>query len=408
MNTLAVIHHIEDLQVVCFAVVFGIMAAQARRDRTFRFLLVSYLLGSVVSLTDVTLEPSPTLSAVNLALISLRYGAMTFALAAFVQVRSWFARLALCLSALAVIGVGLAATRTPMRVVLPLDYATLAAQFLLLAAMLLSSKESATRTPRTLLAVLFGFSVAIRCCLIVAVVRPTAGTAWLMDQLWFINSTLVGCMVPFTIIWMMNSRVYANLRKQSVMDPLTGLLNRRGLQQAVTREMARFTRSGQNFAVAVADIDHFKQFNDTHGHSCGDRMLQAFAEIAESTLRQTDIIARTGGEEFTMLLAFTSEEEMGAILDRVRLRGAENPIQAPSSEALYCKVSIGVTNTRSRPEVTWQTLLKEADTALYQAKRAGRNRTMHYGQMDGEESAGLLHEWPKTDAAKPAVSALRA
>lgn len=214
----------------------------------------------------------------------------------------------------------------------------------------------------------------IRCGQIVLVLHPAPKTIWLRDQMAFVNCTLVGCMVPFTIIWLMNARVHSELRKQSAIDPLTGLLNRRGLEQAVTREMARYARDKQNFAVAVADLDHFKVFNDTHGHGCGDLVLQTFAEIARSTLRQTDIIARTGGEEFTVLLALTSAEEMESVMDRVRLRLEGEVIETVAASSVVCTVSVGLTNTFSRSEVTWQALLKEADTALYKAKHSGRNR----------------------------------
>lgn len=378
MTTLGVIHRIEDLQVVCFAVVFGIMAVQARRDKTFRYLTVSYLLGSIVSVLDVAApQPiSPFLQFTNLALISVRYGAMAFALAAFSRAEGWIARSVLALSVLPAVVVWMSLRGVEGATLSALDYATLGTQFLILAGMMLSRREQATRVPRGLLAGLFLFSVLIRCCQIFAVLRPTPGIVWLRDQLWFPNTTLVGCMVPFTIIWMMNARVYSDLRQQSVMDPLTGLMNRRGLQQAVVREMARYGRNRQNFAVAVADIDHFKLLNDSHGHSLGDQVLQVFADICQRTLRQTDVIARSGGEEFTFLLPVGSDAEMHTVVDRVRSILAEANITTDTGSAVRSTVSIGVTSTASRPDVTWEQLLQEADTALYEAKRGGRNRTV--------------------------------
>lgn len=377
MNTTTVINHIEDLQVVCFAIVFAIIAAQAPRNKTFRFLLVSYTLGSIVSFADITLMPSPLLAAANLSLISIRYGALAFALAAFARARSWIPRLNLAASITSVIGIVLAWKRFPLNLVLLIDYGTLAAQFSLLCVMLLITREKSTRIPRQLLTLLFAVSVANRCCQVVALFgSPSA--IWLRGYLQFVNCTLVGCMVPFTIIWMMNARVHSDLRKQSMVDPLTGLLNRRGLQQAVTRELARYTRKGQNFAVAIADIDHFKLFNDTHGHNCGDLVLTAFAEIAQTCLRQVDVIARTGGEEFTVILAITEPEQMHAVIDRVRLRLAEKTMLTSGGVEVRCTVSIGITSSLSRHEITWEALLSEADHALYEAKRGGRNSTVQF------------------------------
>ena len=377
MTTLGVIHRIEDLQVVCFAIVFGMMAVQARRDETFRYLTVSYLLGSIVSVLDVAAPApmSPFLQFTNLALISLRYGAMAFALSAFARAQGWIPRSVLALAVLPAATVWMSLRGGTGATLSAVNYATLGTQFLILAVMLLSRREKATRVPRSLLAGLFLFSVLIRCCQIVAVLRPTPGIVWLRDQLWFPNTTLVGCMVPFTIIWMMNARVYSDLRQQSVMDPLTGLMNRRGLQQAVVREMARYGRNRQNFAVAVADIDHFKLLNDNHGHSFGDRVLEAFADICQRTLRQTDVIARSGGEEFTFLMPVGSDSEMHTVVDRVRSTLDEANITTDTGMSVHSTVSIGVTGTAGRPDVTWEQLLQEADAALYEAKRSGRNRT---------------------------------
>ena len=382
LNTLDVIHRIEDLQVVGFAVVFGIMAFQSRRDRVLRYLLFSYLLGSVVSMTDVihTGLSHRVQMFTNLALISLRYGYMMLALAQFANAKKWFSYVAFAIALLPVADVALTATHATADTLLLLTYSAMALQYLLLAGMLLTRREKPTRVPRCTLAALFLVSVFIRSVLILTILRPSPGLIWFRDQLWFINSAVVGCITPFTIIWMMNARVHSDLRKQSLMDPLTGLMNRRGLQQAVTREMARYGRGRQDFAVAIADIDHFKALNDTHGHSCGDLVLRAFAGICQSTLRQTDVIARTGGEEFTMLLPVNSDAEMHAVLDRVRTRLAEHVFAtAAGGGEVRSTVSIGVTGTAGRLDITWEQLMHEADAALYEAKRTGRNRTVDSG-----------------------------
>ena len=116
--------------------------------------------------------------------------------------------------------------------------------------------------------------------------------------------------------------------------------------------------------------------NDAHGHSCGDRVLQTFAEICQRTLRQTDVIARSGGEEFTFLMPFSSDVEMHRIADRVRSSLADTSIMTQAGIAVRATVSLGVTSTAGRRGITWDQLLLEADAALYEAKRAGRDRTL--------------------------------
>ena len=377
MTTLGVIHRMEDIQVVCFAIVFGIMALQSRRDRTFFYLLVSYLLGSAVSVLDVTV-PSTGLTAaafLNLALISLRYGAMAYALAIFLKAQPWFPRAVLFFCAGPLAAIAFSLHGAPPSNLLVMVYGSLAAQFFVLGLMLLSRGEAITRTPCRVLSVQFFLSAGIRCCQVLAVIHPSPGIVWLRDQLWFFNSALVGCMVPFTIIWMMNARDHANLLQQSLLDPLTGLLNRRGLNEAAERELNRYSRSRQDFAVAVADIDHFKQLNDKRGHAYGDEVLERFSDICKTALRSCDVSGRSGGEEFILLLPFTNLDAAFLVLERIRTR-FESSEESSSAEPIT--VSIGVTATFSRGAVSWEQLQWEADKAMYAAKSSGRNRTTTY------------------------------
>jgi diguanylate cyclase (GGDEF)-like protein len=173
---------------------------------------------------------------------------------------------------------------------------------------------------------------------------------------------------------MMNARDHANLLQQSLLDPLTGLLNRRGLNEAAERELNRYSRSRQDFAVAVADIDHFKRLNDKHGHAYGDEVLTRFSEICKTALRGCDITGRSGGEEFILLLPFTNIDAAVLVLERMRARFEAN--EAASSGG--STVSIGVTATFSRGAVSWEQLQWEADKAMYAAKSRGRNRTVSY------------------------------
>src|SRR6202034_1972027 len=108
--------------------------------------------------------------------------------------------------------------------------------------------------------------------------------------------------LPLAFIWMMNSRLLLHLNRQSMIDPLTEVLNRRGLQAAAEVELARYERSRQDLAVAILDLDYFKLLNDRYGHSAGDSVLCEFSVFLRAMVRETDIVGRIGGEEFVLLL----------------------------------------------------------------------------------------------------------
>jgi diguanylate cyclase (GGDEF)-like protein len=157
-------------------------------------------------------------------------------------------------------------------------------------------------------------------------------------------------------------------------DDLTSLPNRRALNEALTHEIQRAKRYGTPLSLTLFDLDHFKQVNDTHGHPAGDRVLVATARAVERNLRESDVFARVGGEEFVVLLPNTSEE--GAVDFAERLRAA---LQAISPLALAVDVQItasfGVVEfDRDSDDPTGEGLIAAADAALYNAKWLGRNR----------------------------------
>jgi diguanylate cyclase (GGDEF)-like protein/PAS domain S-box-containing protein len=144
-------------------------------------------------------------------------------------------------------------------------------------------------------------------------------------------------------------------------DPLTGLPNRRALEEQLPRDMARSRRSLSPLCVAILDIDHFKVYNDTHGHPAGDEMLRSCARSWDSCLRAEDTVARIGGEEFLVLLPDTSVEQAAEIVERLR---AETPLgQTCSAGLARWDYSEGIDE-----------LLSRADRALYLAKAAGRDQ----------------------------------
>lgn len=154
-------------------------------------------------------------------------------------------------------------------------------------------------------------------------------------------------------------------------DPLTGFGNRRAMVELVTREIARSHRTKEPFSLAMIDIDHFKKVNDEHGHEVGDQALVHVASIAKSTLRATDEICRYGGEEFLVTLPGATDQGAHFVLDRMRNLLQSTPLVLQSAK-ISLRFSAGV--AQLAPEENLDSLLHRADTALYDAKRAGRNR----------------------------------
>ena len=154
-------------------------------------------------------------------------------------------------------------------------------------------------------------------------------------------------------------------------DQLTGVLNRRGLEDAYEREAARAERTGTPLCVGLLDIDNFKQLNDTHGHQAGDEALQHLVRVIERTMRPSDVLARYGGEEFMLLLPETQQEEAIAVMVRLQ-RNLTKAFFLHDNERLLITFSAGVALRREAEPQT--TIIERADKALYQAKRTGKNR----------------------------------
>lgn len=149
-------------------------------------------------------------------------------------------------------------------------------------------------------------------------------------------------------------------------DPLTLVGNRR----ALTRTLRENLRRDASVSVLCVDIDHFKTINDTFGHDAGDRVLQQLAARLSDSIRNQDSVARTGGEEFLVVLPGTPEDEAMMVAERIRLAVAGEPMLA-AGDAILVTVSVGVATG-----APGEALLAEADAGLYRAKRAGRNRVM--------------------------------
>ena len=154
-------------------------------------------------------------------------------------------------------------------------------------------------------------------------------------------------------------------------DQLTGILNRRGFDAVITREMARSKRRNTPLCLALLDIDDFKQVNDEHGHAVGDLALTHFARVISSSLRKTDSFARLGGEEFVIALPETSLQHAVDTLARIQRTLVDTPLHI-DSRALSLRFSAGITLFGKHEDSA--SLLHDADAGVYLAKKQGKNR----------------------------------
>jgi len=164
------------------------------------------------------------------------------------------------------------------------------------------------------------------------------------------------------------------LEKLSLTDSLTGLYNRRHLMGTLASEVQRSRRLRRAFSVLLADVDRFKQYNDTHGHLAGDAALVKIAEVFRKTTRQVDCVARYGGEEFVVILPDADKAEAGAVAEKLRNRVAKTRFpKAETQPGGKLTISVGVASYPS-DGADGEALLNAADFALYRAKESGRNR----------------------------------
>jgi diguanylate cyclase (GGDEF)-like protein len=194
------------------------------------------------------------------------------------------------------------------------------------------------------------------------------GSGWIMAFAAELVLYTVGTV--FIIVMLVSERTVSAYKTAASVDPLTGLLNRRGFSEATARMIEREAKAGRPVTAMIFDIDHFKSVNDRFGHAAGDDVLKVFASVLSGSLRVTDLVGRVGGEEFAALLPCSIDE---ALLAAERVRDAfENAGVAIDEAPLATTVSIGVAGGPASTEL--EVLMASADTALYQAKRGGRNR----------------------------------
>lgn len=222
--------------------------------------------------------------------------------------------------------------------------------------------------------VLAALSMAVRACLVVLQERGL--------YLWLPDANSISLYTPaaalllgkcFVFLMLLHERQSAELEKLAVTDSLTGLLNRKGFIDYGQRLLQRLHQEQRGYAVLMMDMDHFKSINDRHGHAAGDAALRAFAEVLREQLRPNDCYGRIGGEEFCALLPGLNPADAFQVAERVRRRFSEQAFSTPKG-LLYGSVSIGV-HGQFGNAASIEAMMQSADSALYEAKAMGRNRT---------------------------------
>jgi diguanylate cyclase (GGDEF)-like protein len=176
------------------------------------------------------------------------------------------------------------------------------------------------------------------------------------------------------VIALENARLHRMVERQALVDGLTGLANRRHLDQELAGHLARADRAGGSVALILADLDDFKAVNDQHGHACGDAVLREFAALMNEVVREGDTAGRWGGEEFALVLPDADVDGAALVAERLRAALAEKTILSPEGVPLHVTASVGVA---AFPDSGGRAALVDAaDEALYRAKRAGKNRVV--------------------------------
>jgi diguanylate cyclase (GGDEF)-like protein len=216
-----------------------------------------------------------------------------------------------------------------------------------------------------------------------------------------INPLLLPATIPM-VLMQRRFGMHAQLVQASRIDAKTGLLNAAAWQAEGRIEVARAIRTGSLLAVAMADIDHFKGINDRHGHLAGDRVLASIAAAMSALMREDDVTGRWGGEEFVILMPCTGGATAGQLAERLRERISQLWLADGRDKSLRVTVSIGVAMLHDGHS-SLDGLLAAADDALYQAKRAGRDRVVVLKDRRQAPPAAPSDEEPAPPAADTSV-----
>lgn len=376
------IGYVLDVQLACFAVVLACMALQDRANRSLRWLAFGYCAGFAGAVLDWGAHWLPHLLSWGLVMEAplIGYGCFYLSIAIFVR-RGLAARWIPAILAVAAMPFFLVWSLSGQ-----LDRSSTLQDFCLAlitaltVVLLVTTLDHDTRWPRRVMAAF----LAVYSLVEFARVAAYLITGKMPDQVapWVENASgivyILSCgALPLAFIWMMNSRLLVHLSRLSMIDPLTELLNRRGLEAAVENELARYARTGEDFAIVVLDLDHFKSINDQFGHVGGDAALTGFSFFLRHMVREIDILGRFGGEEFVLFLPDTSPSDAFTAVERIRVTLSDRPFPIGNRFARVT-ASFGISVSAGRADLDWETLQREADSALYAAKRAGRNVSRFY------------------------------
>lgn len=222
-----------------------------------------------------------------------------------------------------------------------------------------------------------------------------------LQQLTFFENIAASILIGVGYIVLITERLLYELKKFTDRDFLTGALVRRAFFQAADHSLYQLQQQDNNgIACLVMDLDHFKTINDGYGHVAGDKVLQHVAHLIEQQLRENDIFARMGGEEFILLLPGVDNIEANAIAETIRSK-LENAPCHYGDQALRITVSIGLVSYEVISNLTIERLFQEADNALYEAKELGRNQVIdfHFGSQTSKKPIQYASESTELDKA---------
>jgi diguanylate cyclase (GGDEF)-like protein len=373
---------VQDVQLTCFAIVLTMMALQNRKSPSLRWLAFGYTSGLVGALIDLGSHRLPAWISLGIVMEAapVGYACFHFGVVEFTR-KAWRTRW--------ISGILLAGSLPFFLVWANLAHLSqsstltdfvLAVQTLMTSIVILNADDDETRSPRrTIGAFLAVYSIVefLRVYIFFATGRMPGEVSPTIENASGIVYVVSCSVLPLAFIWMMNVRLLSHLNRQALIDPLTELLNRRGIANAGGEVLRKYRNSGSDFAVVVVDIDHFKAVNDRFGHASGDQALRGIAAYLKQAMRSGDCIGRLGGEEFVVLLPAVRDAEAYSIAEDLRMGILKHALNVGSDE-VFLTASFGIATSAGRREVDWETLVHEADTALYAAKNAGRNATRLY------------------------------
>ncbi len=206
-----------------------------------------------------------------------------------------------------------------------------------------------------------------------------AFATWPVNAYTFMIGAVSQFFISSLFVLMLSYQLNKNLESMVTVDGMTGILNRRGLEDAANKMQGLCKRIHMGMAVLLIDIDHFKKVNDKYGHLVGDDVLRHVTKVASGVLRTGDVIGRYGGEEFAVFMPNTNESEASILAERIRA-AVESHAYEEGSLSVPVSVSVGAADS-IRAGYDFKGLIAAADSTLYAAKKAGRNRVLRYTEV---------------------------